>query len=498
MTTPHGALGYPRHEPPPPAQYHLRGRYGRLFPLRPFASDCRDVREALMTLGGADGPMNGEHAETPNNVTLPAGFTYLGQFIAHDLTYDPSSSLQQQRDPASVEDYRTPALDLDSIYGGGPFASPYLYDRDGASFLIDEIDSKVVDFPRNGNDVAIVADPRNDANVLVAQLTLAFMKFHNYVVRDVVRENESIERFLAAQRLVRWHYQWIVLHEYLPRTVGEATLRVLREERYRFFRWMRSPFIPVEFSAAAFRFGHTQIRPQYHIHESPDHRGLFVPVFATEGGPPANGRGDLAGGPIAGRYVEWDRLFDMGRHTDLEGHVQLSRRLDTHLAGALFELPASIRQFLQNSEVRTVAQRDLLRHLTFSLPSGQTVAGAMGVPPLGEEAFSKLRGLACLQESTPLWYYILREAELLGNDGYAAADSTTGPYGDRKVNQTLGPVGGRIVAEVLVGLLEADATSLLHQEARWRPTLGKEAGTFGIADLLERARVPLSGDDAIR
>jgi hypothetical protein len=116
-----------------------------------------------------------------------------------------------------------------------------------------------------------------------------------------------------------------------------------------------------------------------------------------------------------------------------------------------------------------LAQRNLLRHLTFGLPSGQAVARAMGIEPL---ACDKLEDLAefGLQTTTPLWFYILREA-------HRRADG-----------QHLGPVGGRIVAEVFVGLLLGDRLSFLRCDPHWQPTLGGNSA-FSIVDLLKIAAV---------
>src|SRR3712207_4610872 len=141
--------------------------FGRLFPTRPsFAPDTTKIREALLKIGAAAGPMDpGDQLNNPiESIQIPdpdnldnkdsagkpvitAGMTFLGQFIDHDMTFDAASSLERQQDPDLVRNFRNPALELDNIYGSGPGASEHLYDQtvDGGAttFYVEEIpDSK--------------------------------------------------------------------------------------------------------------------------------------------------------------------------------------------------------------------------------------------------------------------------------------------------------------------------------------------------------------------
>src|ERR671915_532478 len=196
--TRHGQL-YRSDAVPPRSLYYDRGRFGRLFPsLPPFAVDRPLVRNDLLELGEPGGIMDANDqpppanplAPNPNNPDNPdhtAGVTFLGQFLDHDITFDPTSSLLSQVKARTVPNFRTPAFDLDSVYGSGRRASPHLYDRasrDGIKLLIDEEAPK--DVPRNSQDIAIIGDPRNDENLIVSQLHLAFLKFHNAVVDEVM------------------------------------------------------------------------------------------------------------------------------------------------------------------------------------------------------------------------------------------------------------------------------------------------------------------------
>src|SRR5829696_3781360 len=201
---------------PTPLTYHGQGNFGRLFPRLPaFAQDSPEVRSRLLELGKRGGIMDAGDAPPPANPLTPnpnnpdnpnhtAGVTFLGQFLDHDITFDPTSSLLSQVKPTTIPNFRTPAFDLDSVYGSGRRASPHLYDQtspDGIKLLIDEEAPK--DLPRNSQNIAITGDPRNDENLIVSQLHLAFLKFHNKVVDGLGGGNPSTV-FDKAQQLVRW------------------------------------------------------------------------------------------------------------------------------------------------------------------------------------------------------------------------------------------------------------------------------------------------------
>ena len=170
-------------------------------------------------------------AKNSDNPNLTAGFTFLGQFLDHDMTFDPTSSLERQADPEQIANFRTPSLGLDNVYGAGPGGSPHLYDTQGGKggkFLLEATGTaNKFDLPRNSQKVALIGDPRDDENLIISQLQVAFLKFHNEVVDYVktkIKLTGSDEIFAEAQRIVRWHYQWIVVHEFLRRTCGDAVV----------------------------------------------------------------------------------------------------------------------------------------------------------------------------------------------------------------------------------------------------------------------------------
>lgn len=487
-------------ENPPRSTYYDQGKFGRLFPsLPPFAMDSPQLREALKEIGKRGGIMDpkddlddpvglivnpAKNVENPNNPNLTAGITFLGQFLDHDMTFDPTSSLERQQDPETIANFRTPFLELDSLYGSGPNVSPHLYDQTaaggGIKFLVETIpgsdavsrDGKLrFDLPRNSQNVALIGDPRNDENLIVSQLHLAFLKFHNAVVDHVKSKTgwtNPAEVFAEAQRLVRWHYQWIIVHEFLPATVGKKTVDKVLTKGRKFYNWRNLPFIPVEFAVAAYRFGHSQVRPSYRANfgPKPDDSGQFIALIFDDGrhtspNPDASDPNDLRGGKRAARrFIDWQTFFDFG-----DKRVRPNKKIDTKLSSVLFDLPG-----IPGAEPQSLAQRNLLRHLTFSVPSGQRVAKAMSEDLLSSEDLADLKPYQ-LETRTPLWFYILREADVLGKEG-----------------KHLGPVAGRIVAEVFIGLLEGDRLSYLRQDPEWKPTLSS-TGDFTMVDLLKFAGV---------
>ncbi|HEX8822203.1 MAG TPA: heme peroxidase family protein [Archangium sp.] len=469
---------------PPQSQFHSRGRFGRLFPGLPaFAQDTPVIRDALSKLGDRGGLMDANDPPNPppalneDNASISSGFTFFGQFVDHDLTFDPTSILERQNDPEALENFRTPALELDNVYGSGPRVSRHLYDvNDPAKFLIEKTGGpgSADDMPRNSQQTALIADPRNDENVIVSQLHVAMLKFHNAVVDHVRAKGGTPEAqvFEQAQRMVRWHYQWIVLNEFLPKIAGgDVVQKVLKANpRQRLFQWRNEPFIPVEFSVAAYRFGHSQVRPGYRVNS-----GFAAGIFNSTLDPSLPDPNDLRGGKRAERrFVEWDLFFTIPG-TDRR---QLSKEIDTRISSPLLALiPGAPGQIPGGApgtpgNPQSLAQRNLLRGLALGLPSGQAMARHMGVKVLTPEQLKDLKQFNVgFESSTPPWFYMLKEAEVLNN------------------GTKLGPVGAHIVAEVIVGVLQGDRFSFLNANPNWKPELANDKGEFFIGDLLKFAGV---------
>ncbi len=425
----------------PCSAHHDKGRFGRLFGNLP---GLRLPEETLRELASSMVDKAGKAAES----RTPAGFTFFGQFVDHDITLDTSSSLDQQSDPAAIRNMRTPTLELDSVYGAGPEASMHLYDQEHEGRLLTGTEENPDDLPRNRQGIALIGDPRNDENGIISQLHLAFLRFHN-VVLELVEEGKVPgiryfdDDFQEAQRLVRWHYQWIIVNEYLPLIIDPRVLRSIDQNGLTLYSG-HTPFIPVEFAVAAFRFGHSQVRNRYRL--SP---GRVVQLF-----PPPFDKVLTSFAPVPEENViDWSFFFDITNRTPQGGRV-----IDAKVVRELFQLP-----FVPEGSPDSLPLRNLLRGQTFSLPSGEMVAHRMNVEPLTPEQ------LGTDLEQHPLWFYLLKEAETGRED-------------------RLGLVGGRIVAETLIGLMHCDPQSFASVAPNWRPTLpARRPGTFTMADLLNIA-----------
>lgn len=428
------------------------GRFGRLFPDLPRHTVSGD---ALLRYGAADGPLKCRsvvrEGTDEDNPRIPAGWPIFGQYIAHDITHD-RAPLQEKEKLSAVQNFRRPKLDLECLYGAGPVGQPYLYDvQDPDKFLIGRSAALVGDLPRNEQGLALVGDSRNDTHLFISQFHLAFLHFHNRVVDRLRRGQSGSPVFDRAAELVRRHYQWIVLHEFLPLTVGEELVNDILNSGPKFCRFEGRPFIPVEFSDGAYRFGHAQICSRYDLND----QVRDVPLFP-----------DLVGiCPVTSeRQVDWRRMFRFPSGPE----PQASRRIGPLLVPALMNLPERLIGQVARPEFGSLASRDLYRGHAVELPCGEAIARAMGLEPCtGKELKSVDPALAA---GTPLWLYVLAESEV------------------QHQGEFLGETGGRIVAEVIIELLRHDPESILNQ-AGWAPELASSSGVFGIADLLKIAQV---------
>jgi hypothetical protein len=470
--------------------------FGRMFPtLPPFAPASDKVLAALRDIGKPGGLMDARDnlaagpvalvadlslsANNPNNDTHTAGTTFMGQFFDHDMTFDTGSPLGVPTPPEQIRNGRTPSFDLDSVYGAGPTGSRQLYNPSDQAKLRIEHGGLFEDLPRDSTATAIVADPRNDENLIIGGLQAAFILFHNNAVDLVRRQNFGISTsaaFREARRLTTWHYHWLILKQFLPQFVGQAMVDdVLRNGR----RFYRPPdggaFMPVEFQGAAYRFGHSMVRPSYRANRTGDPGGnpatgapQFFGLIFDPAGQGQSDPVDLRGNARAPRrFIGWETFFNFG-----DGEVRPNKRIDTKLSTPLFNLP--LITLPGGSPPTSLPARNLLRGVTWSLPSGQAIAQAMGVTPLSANDLKELNGYGLqFQTSTPLFYYVLKEAELVAG------------------GLTLGPVGGRIVAEVFIGLLQTDPGSWVKSQPSFRPTLppGNRSGAFTMNDFLRFAGV---------
>jgi hypothetical protein len=334
-------------------------------------------------------------------------------------------------DAAALHNSRSPRLDLECLYGDGPTGHPFLFQRDDPAKFLLGVDGE--DLQRNAEGIAVIGDPRNDSHMLVSQLHLAMLKAHNAFVDDARSRGIANGRaFDEAARQLRWNYQWIVLNEFLPTLVGQELASQVLRDGPRYFRPEHGGYIPLEFADAAYRYGHSQIRHRYRLNLQTDHVQLFPNLLGFRAVPKEN-------------KIDWAFFFD----TKGTAPAQRSKKMDGKLVKSLIELPVAVTGECEIEDYHSLAVRDLQRGQGIGLPSGEAIARHLGITPLTAEQV----GIASSgwQGDTPLWFYILREA-----------DVCTG--GNR-----LGPVGGRIVTEVLVGLIDADATSFRQIDRDWQP-----------------------------
>ena len=488
------------------------------FPARHLPGDSAAVTAALKRLGEAlaePAPPPGQQLQPTGNSTIPPVYTYWGQFIDHDITANTDRQntvtditvedlkpLQPEVVVRDLRNLRRPALDLDSVYGDGPTfeggpetAAADMYDgirlrlsevAEGDGIRGDHIPTlgdNLRDLPRDSGaqlpedkTVALIGDGRNDENLIVAQLHVAFLRFHNAVL-DWAQQQPGYpqgdrELFERVRDLVRWHYQWLVVHDYLKTvTLPGVVDKVLLGGNKVFQPRYDEVYMPLEFSVAAYRFGHSMVRGFYDYNRNFGRPGKVIGsasfrlIFAFTGSArpePFNGGGTLT---LPFNWViEWNRFVDKG--DSLPDHF--ARRIDTQLAPPLFDM---INQISEENEglpeaikdiLKRLAVRNLLRGYQLALPTGQAVADALGVAPLTEEELRRNNSDAVntaladggFLQTTPLWFYVLKEAEARAN------------------GNSLGEVGSRIVVETLIGQLRADPGSYLNQDGGWSPEQG--------------------------
>ncbi len=475
------------------------------------ADDPASVVAALNALGDAmveAQAQAGEELQPTGNSAIPPVYTYWGQFIDHDLTANtdrtsPVSDITRldlsPLDPAfivaNLENLRQPTVNLDSVYGDGPTLDPSHPTQAGSFYngvrfkvgtaatknldgedipgaRIPPEDDLERDLPRI-DKIAQIADGRNDENLIIAQFHIAFLRFHNAVV-DWVEANESnhikseAQLFERARQLTRWHYQWLVVHDYL-KTVTRAGIpdKILLGGPTHYAPRDGEPFMPLEFSVAAYRFGHTMVRAAYDYNRNFGRPGELLPnasfdllfAFTGKGFPtPFLSQADVL--PF-NWIIEWDRFVDKG--SAIPDHF--ARKIDTMLAPPLREL-ANEGNDTPDEIIKTIlkqlARRNLLRGYHLSIPTGQSVAQQLGVAPLSADELRQGNSDGLNQvleangflERTPLWFYVLKEAEV------------------RASGNSLGELGSRIICETIIGQLLYDPESYLNAKNAWDPSKG--------------------------
>ena len=444
----------------------IAGNFGRLFPgLPPLYTDP----DILRALGDKNGPMKETSSSNRTN-TVPVGQVFFGQFVDHDITLDTSSSFSRVNSATDTPNVRTPNLDLDCIYGDGPEASPFLYEQGGTfggvkllvgSDVASASPEQAEDLVRSPRGTAVIGDPRNDENRIISQIQLAMIRFHNKVADELSPEYSGHDLYEETRDLVTRHYHWALIHDFLNDMCGSAVVWDVLKNGRRFYcvEDNQPLFIPVEFSIAAYRFGHSMAPQKIQVQKSKSALSLF---------------GSVLGGGFT-PVTSLDAVVDMHEifNTSENRIVQKADKLDTKLAKILLDLP-----FVGAGGESSLATRNMLRGQSFLIPSGEVLAKHMERPQAEIDQVSDAANTASggtLNGGTPLWYYLLAEAEIIGRE------SSSGSF-DK--GEGLGPVGARIVAEVIIGLMELDEHAFLGMDRSWSPKDGLGENVKGVGDIL--------------
>jgi len=407
--------------------------FSKLFPeLEPLVVSDEKLKKLTATMK--------EKPRTPktDSKVISNGISIFSQFLAHDITFDTTGSFSHSKNISQLQNDRTINLDLDCVYGQK--TQDFLYDaKDNDKLLLGKRyksgKTTWYDVQRNIQGKAIIPDARNDENIIVSRIQVLFIEFHNKMV-DHLRENKYQGNvFNEARRLVIWHYHWLIIYEYLYKIMDWTIFEDILKNGCRFYT---QPYaLPLEFSGAAFRAGHSQTRDLNRINKNTEKKLFDLGFFTT-----------------MKENVDLHYIFNFG-----DDKCQFAKLIDTKIANAFHNIP-----FIKSKvkEERSLAFRNLKRGGTYGLPSGEDVANRIGVEPIKVVETKKLN-----MSGTPLWYYILREAELEGHEG-----------------EHLGPVGSTILGECFFTIMRNDDFSFMKLHPKWRPTLGKDIGEFEFTDLV--------------
>ncbi len=482
------------------------GHYSRLCPgLERDWAEHDETQLKILACYMKDSPQKRAlRAKGKRGPTVPSGYVYFGQFIDHDITRDNRSLKDASPDVANTRNYRTARLDLDHLYGKDPGTVPCLYRCDGERLTLGPtLPTQTIgggprpcswnDLPRTADGTAIVVDPRNDENLIIAQMHVLFSKFHNCVLKLLTQQPAlspglapgwGSDLFRRARRFVTWHYQWLVLNDFLPRIARLAVLNDIKAgSQPRLFASWYTPkddpmALPVEFSVAAFRFGHSMVQGRYFLNS-------YTSVLSREIVRLTKRGGGISTHLPENYRVDWDRFFDRGARAI---NLNRAQTIDTFITEMLYHVPKQTAEaFRFQSSLRTLdssvaeeaEMRPPLPELTLRrgsrvrLPCGEEFAATFGYEIIKPEDLfpGQIEFFECgLKGRTPLWYYLLREAAI------EKPRSEPGPLPGTLQSQKLGTLGSRIVAETLYQLLKADNESILHAGCGWEPPTVQSAG----------------------
>lgn len=433
-------------------------RKERLFPgLDPLKlqkdKDLKCIINAMLEPGG----------KIPKS-SISAGYTYFGQFLAHDITFSAKPSKKKLSKKGKLNSLNTPKLNLDLLYGGGPATHPYIYSQNiekdyffhlkkkkfkekiSLQTFDDKNESTLVkgsfriwDVPRK-KGVALIPDPRNDEHILLSQLHTAFLLSHNNIISGSKIKN-VVERFKRTKKKLVHHYHWLIINDYLKKFIKQDLIDdLISGKKTALYNPHKMPFIPIEFSAAAFRFGHSLVRNSY----------SFNRIYPL---PNVKKESFLALLEDNINFVDWRNFFQSkSLNPKKSSFLNKAKIISPWLVSNLEDFPITNKFFRQSKIVgENLARLNLKTGFDLELPSGQSIAHALHLPE-NEILQVDIKNLPCYyRDNTPLWLYILYEAYSL------------------EKGQKLGPVGERIIAEVIIGIIKSNPNSYLNTKPSWSP-----------------------------
>jgi hypothetical protein len=484
--------------------------FGTMFPKLPafHYSDQAAADLANTMENQTPDPTGIDRGTADDSATLPAEYTYLGQFIDHNLDFDETPQPTANVNPSSLTNFESFRFDLNDVFGGGPSVDPQLYASDHKHLLVSGTlgapnpdglptvtgNGGVFDLFRGSSGQADIVEPRNDETQILSQIDAAFIAFYN----DFIDEGDS---YAQARQLTENYYQEIVLTDVLPAYVGQDTIdQYLRfgpngQVHVQTKNFSVANFTPIEFSVGAYRFGHSLVRNNYHINDI-DPTGADiddnVSIFDLDNFQ----AGDLSGGaPLpgpnllgtssctstslctqpnpAGHQIQWKYFVPALDKNPNDAGINFARKTQTTISPALFNLPAESIAGCADAATSPVCNgsasiiaRDFARGNYDGLASGQAIAQTLGCPVIPAKSINPTSD-AVFDTGTPLLYYVLAEAQ--------------------KSGQTLGCVGKSIVAQVFIQVLAETPGSILQTNFKPDPSLVKlapETPAFSFGDLL--------------
>ena len=379
------------------------------------------------------------------NSILPSGFTFFAQFIVHDITHNSPNSLLKR---TYLKNKSSPFLDLDSVYGSISNKN-FMFEQGKFIYNCD-----LHDLPRNSLGTPIIPDKRNDENYILAQFHLLWLMFHNKLFDYLKNNNKNLtndELFTITRKEVTYHYQWIIMNDFLPRLIDNRLLDNIYNEGNKIYNIDKENlYIPLEFTVATMRYGHFTIKEQYQIC---DELYLNTPELL-----------EYTKGKLPNKLINWTKFFKVVPDLPEPNpskiiNAQIQKDVNYMIAT---NYPEGL------GTKKSLYLLDLKRSVQVGLTSGQKIAKHIGLEPLTLEQLKKydynnILGKHNLLQDTPLLIYILKESEIITN-----GTQLTG-------------VGGRIVGEVIIGLIKKDENSYINNN--WKPYL-LEKEDFTIGDMI--------------